>query len=134
MRALVKTCTIVAISIFCGSGCLSKHADLLAMRKVSLEIREDPQIRVGHVRVYAKERGIVVTGELVFSGLTHSNAARITVTLLSPDGDVMAETHSPRLVFFENNHGVRIPKRAFSIPLHTRAGEGARVRVVVKSV
>jgi len=115
-----------------GTGCMATRADLLAMRKVKVEILEHAQIRVGRIRVYAEERGIRVRGDLSASGIARRDTVQVFVTLVSPDGEVLAQTHSPSLKFFQNNQGTIIPKRGFDIPVHSRAAEGSTVQISVQ--
>lgn len=124
----LATATLVLLLL--SWGC-APHADLLSMRKVTLEIDEGSQTHISRVHVYAVQRGLLVSGELVASGSTRQSGIRLYITLSSPMGEVLAETHSPALYFPENPQGTIVPKRTFSIPIHTRAPEGSVVKLRV---
>ncbi len=115
-----------------GTGCMATRADLLAMRKVKVEIQEDESVGVGRIRVFAEERGICVRGELYSRGITRRDTVQVFVTLLSPAGEMLAETSTPPLNFAKNNQGTMIPKRGFNIPVHSRAAEGSTVQIRVQ--
>jgi hypothetical protein len=123
--------TVIFLTVLTLGGCWSTHADLLAMRKVILEIQEDTQIRIRDVHVYAMERGILLSGELVAIGVGNLEGARIFVTLRSPTGEILAETNSPALRGVEGRPGTSLRKKTFTIPVHTRASEGCTVQVSV---
>jgi hypothetical protein len=114
-----------------GTGCMARQADLLAMHKVKAEIQEHERVGVGRIRIYDEQRGVRVCGELYASGLTRRDTVQVFVTLLSPEGDLLAETHSPPLHFTQNSQGTLIPKRGFDIPVHSRASEGSTVQIRV---
>lgn len=115
-----------------GAGCMASRADLLAMRKVKVAIQEHEEVSVGRIRVFAEERGICVRGELNASGLTRRDTVQVFVTLLSPSGEMLAETYSPPLHFSQNSQGTLIPKRGFDVPVHSRAAEGSTVQIRVQ--